>query len=574
MHPFRISAPVQKTGRSASRSVAVVAGVCVVLGLVTRVALYLRNGPLTLDETMLALNVAMRGLYGLTRPLAFEQTAPLLFLWASRCAVRLAGVTEYALRATPFIAGLILPPAVGLAADELVSRRAACVAAALAMLCPIDVQYAVTFKQYAIDAAVAAVQLVLVLRVARQPDRRGAWLALLGACVLAPVTSAPSLFVTPVALAALTLAPTIRKRRSAYPRLAGLAVIWATVAGVNFFRFQRSTVTSAYMQRFWAGAFLQPPARAAANLIRIRIGFMIQEVLLGNSINYPAVWRILLLLVAVLGCWRMIRREGVWTGVLLIGPIAAVVVAAAARVYPLSDRTLLFLAPTCILAVVAGLEAGADLLGPSRGAMGFAVSALCVLIPPAADAVARLRSRVTPDLVRTTTAMVWRDVQRGEPVYVFSRDVPVWAFYTTDWSHPDLTRVRALLGLAASTGPNSGNARSRSGPVRDEGSGLVLHDSGRTEMIGVPTGMEDQYLGARSRTTDPGWSTNEAARIQAAAAPRAWLFFTYWNPRVDAWLVDILVASGGRIVARVVDPSIRVYQYEADLRATGRESSR
>jgi membrane protein YdbS with pleckstrin-like domain len=83
----------------------------------------------------------------------------------------------------------------------------------------------------------------------------------------------------------------------------------------------------------------------------------------------------------------------------------------------------------------------------------------------------------------------------------------------------------------------------------------------RTELIGAPTGIEDTYLGARSRVPDPGWAVNDAARIRAVASP-VWLFFTYWNVRVDRWLLDALSAGGGRVTDRVVTPYMRVYRVD------------
>jgi antitoxin (DNA-binding transcriptional repressor) of toxin-antitoxin stability system len=286
-------------------------------------------------------------------------------------------------------------------------------------------------------------------------------------------------------------------------------------------------------------------------------------VFLGNSVNYPAFWRLALLGVALLGIWHMIRAVGAWTGVLLVGPVGAVTILSLAHMYPLSDRTLLSLAPVCILSVVAGLDALTEFVRPSARAAVFACGMVGVLGPPAVDAIRWWRAGPDPRELRATTARVWHDVQRGEPVYIFSRDVPVWTFYTTDWTHPDTARVRALLAMAASTGPNAGNAPTRSGPVLGEGSTLVLRDSGRTELVGVPTGMEDTYLGARSRTPDSGWAVNEATRVRQVASPDAWLFFTYWNERVDQWLLDSLRTGGGRITAQVVGPTIRVYQYDS-----------
>src|SRR5262244_432629 len=87
------------------------AALAVVLGLAgaaVRLRYFALRRPLWLDECMLALNVASRSARELLRPLDYGQAAPPLFLWIERLAVRLAGVTEPALRAWPLLAGVLL----------------------------------------------------------------------------------------------------------------------------------------------------------------------------------------------------------------------------------------------------------------------------------------------------------------------------------------------------------------------------------------------------------------------------------------------------------------------------------
>jgi hypothetical protein len=406
----------------------------------------------------------------------------------------------------------------------------------LAILCPLDIQYAATFKQYALDATVTAGVVVAALAVVRYPASRWAWAGWVVCCLVSPLVSASSVFVTMTAFVALMLAPVGRR-----VRIMGIAGAWLVVAVANYLYFQRATVTNGYMQRYWAGTFLQPPLHDAIALIRARSGFLMEEILLGDAHAYPAVWRLALLGLMVFGWWWAGRRVGVWAAVLLAGPFVAVGGAAVMRAYPLSDRTLLFLAPLCILSVVAG-----------AGAIDWhGVVFAALILPPVADAIVR-RPHDGEDL-RATTAMVWRQVQAGEPVYVFSRSLPVWTFYTTDWSHPDLRRTDSLMTLGAALGPNSGNAPARPAPVSHGGDALRY----RGELVGIATGMEDVLAGPRKRVPDPGWATNEAARIQAVASPRAWVYVTYCHDHCEQRLRDTLVAGGGQ----VSDQSGRVFEF-------------
>jgi Dolichyl-phosphate-mannose-protein mannosyltransferase len=300
----------------------------IVLGVGYRVALYGHPQILSLDEAMLALNVARRSWAGLLTPLAFQQTAPVLYLWFTKLALLAGGVTERALRAVPFIAGLALIPLVWLATRDLVSRPTAWVAAALAALFPLGVAYGTIAKPYTIDAAVTA--LLLVLAMSNAP---GWWLV---ASIITPFLSTPSVFVNASCLLA--------KRRDvrAHPQI---AIGWVAAVASNFFLFQHRSADAPYLQHFWAQSFPHLPLGASLQLVQLRAGFLMQDLFTGYSVAYPRAWHWVLLVVVLAGVTHIARRRGPWAAVMLAGPIVAVGLAAAVHLYPLADRTLLFTAP-------------------------------------------------------------------------------------------------------------------------------------------------------------------------------------------------------------------------------------
>jgi len=76
-------------------------------GFILRTMQYSFNRSLWLDESILALNIVNRTFYGLTKPLEYNQGAPLLFLFAQKLVISVFGNSDYALRAFPYFASII-----------------------------------------------------------------------------------------------------------------------------------------------------------------------------------------------------------------------------------------------------------------------------------------------------------------------------------------------------------------------------------------------------------------------------------------------------------------------------------
>ena len=64
------------------------------VAIALRLRQYLYGRSLWVDEAFLALNIAERSFTELARPLGWDQTAPILFLWMERASVLLFGTHE------------------------------------------------------------------------------------------------------------------------------------------------------------------------------------------------------------------------------------------------------------------------------------------------------------------------------------------------------------------------------------------------------------------------------------------------------------------------------------------------
>jgi hypothetical protein len=487
---------------------------------------------------MLALNLILRDTIGLSRPLDLEQSAPVLYLWLSRAALVLGGVNEWMLRLVPVLSGVLLAWAVWSFARRLLSPPAALLATAIAALSPLAVWYANVAKPYAVDALVATLLLLTALR-ARESDRKAPWIALGLGGLLAPFLSAPAVFVLAGLLVAFLPARRMWTGRvgARYLAFAGCVAIGA---GGNYLLFQRGVGGEAYLLRFYDRAFPWPPDASLPGRLSRLVSDFTQFFYYSRSIDIPAFILVATLAVAALGLWSLHRRFGWWWTGLCVTPGLVVVGAAVLHKYPPVERLLLFLTPLLAVITAAGVEFLVERLVPRRRSLAFAVVACAgLLVPAITDARNVLRPHGEGAEVRPMIAAYATGRESGDPVYIYARAVPIWGFYTTDWSHPDLLRLDELKSLAIRIGPNSGNSPSRGGPVQREGFDLVVRAGDHEEMVGTPSGVEILYGRSGRQEPDPGWADNEVEHI--------WVLLTHHSTQVEDQLQAAILRGGGRI---------------------------
>jgi len=523
-----------ETGTTSSRWSGVptlIAVGAIVVGVVLRVVEFTRNRPLWLDEAMLALNIAARPLTQLARPLDYDQTAPLLYLWIERVAITLGGVSERSLRVLPFVAGLALVPAVWLIARRVAGQVTASLATVLIALSVSLVAFANEGKQYGVDPLATVMVVWLAVRVLDAPDDGRRWIQLIIGGLGALLLSQPAVFVLGGAACALVTAGGVRRSRFAR-RYGALAVaLWSLTFVVLYVALYRATAQSPYMQGFWEGTFLD--LRAPDFLLRLQL-FAIavfSAPTLAGPTNAPPWLLGLAWSCGVATLWR--RRPA--AGVLSLTPIVLAAIACALGYYAVMDRLFLFAAPLTALAY-ASLLASVVELEPARGANLRLAGACAALVAIAAPTHVK---RITHPVYYAVGKQVIADVDamsRGEPIYVAARSFPLWVFYTTDWRAPDEGRLRWAASIAGAGGPAHNNAPSRARASVAETRWLVRPYRGRVEIIGTPTGR--QYR-TSTRALDPtlsptdlalplrpdtGWAELEVNRMASVARPRLWIF--------------------------------------------------
>ena len=501
----------------------VLAAVAVVLsGIALRVYAFLLNRPLWLDEAMLALNITTRSYGELLQPLAFDQWAPPLFLWLERFVVETAGVSEATLRFIPLLAGLAMVVLAWPVARYFLGNRDAIFATAILALQLTLSRYATEVKPYGTDAFVTMMVLGLLVFVLGSPVSRWRWLCLIIGGGLALTFSHPALFVLAGVPAALIMDRRTRQSPAFRMRLVSLCLAWALVFVVMYATLYTAGTNDAYLARYWEGSYLLRMLGAERTWLRGAV-----------------------FCTGLVVFWR--RNQSAAVAALAV-PILALGMAAAVHAYPLTTRLMVFLAPISAVAYASALGFALSLVPRSRqlATFGFLLAAMAARQIYYVDRY--LGSTINSEDSRELVEWISRE-RHGAPVYVNAFGAPAWAFYTTDWTSPDPVRLDWFESVLSSRGVAFANRPSRHRTVINEGAEIQFEWQSGIDLVGIGTGME--YRNAKGHLQprpDPGWASNEIARIRRVAAPFAWVLLSHYTESQQYELLAALEIVGGRVL--------------------------
>jgi hypothetical protein len=504
------------SGAASYRRLALIA---IAIGAILSIALYLQRPSLWLDEAGVALNIGRRSFAGLAEPLDWRQFAPVPWLWLEKLAVTVGGMHEWALRAPALVAGIALPWLVWAAGRRLVGEPAALVATVLTASGASLRYYANETKPYALDAAVAALLLLLAARMSDHRDDHRSWWGIGIIGVLAILMSFPAVLILGGIGLALASDALVRRHWPSLRRAVGWGIVWVAAFAVPQFLLYRRAASIARMPDFWRPAMAQI---GTSGLIG-RVSAAVNELIM--TLMAVTVWpgsRLFLALFAV-GAWIVWRRGGARPALLLIGPLFVTGVAWGIDRLPAHRRLMLFLAPVIALLLGAALTGMVDSLPRRWRSAGVALCLLLVLGVVISEISTGVRERKPSGGRELAAAVLARD---PAPLWLTGASAAVWLVYSTDWSRPDTVRLDWFAATLRPRGPINRGGPDAAARTPDE---LLTFSAGPRglEMLATPSGLHIDVAGAAAEGPSHGWGAHEAARIVAVAGRGAWLLMTH-----------------------------------------------
>jgi Dolichyl-phosphate-mannose-protein mannosyltransferase len=404
------------------------------IGVVLRIWQYAAGTSLWLDELAVAQNVISRPVGKLlSSPLAWDQVAPKGFLLAEKLAVGLLGVNEYGLRFFPLlcsIAALIFFVRV----SERVLGHAAPIAVALFATAGPLIDYAARVKQYSTDVAVAVLLLWMALELQR---RERSARELHGAGIIGAIAvwfSQPAVLV--LAGLGTTLIVVARRNRDGrsrswpWPLLLWWGASAAAATAASFASVTAETRHSLMTTYDYWRLGMPPDSLLQAIQSLWPLHPLTALVARGSLSGLAYPFAHLYMLLALFGAYIFFRRS--WPVALLIyTPLLAALAAAVARLYPFSDRLILFLLPGFFLGAAAAIDWLR--LQISRRFSSFGLAAVLLLTFPAVLPIIKQPPPYRIDDVKPPLSYLQRQRIPGDVIYVYYNAVPAMSFYAHEF---------------------------------------------------------------------------------------------------------------------------------------------
>jgi hypothetical protein len=402
----------------------------VIVGAALRLWQYAADTSQWTDELALTKGILTLDLqHLLTAPLLFQQVAPKGFLLVQKLLVMALGPSDYALRLFPLACSLAaLLVFTRLAARMLEGAGPLAASVLFATAAPFIVSGALV-KQFAADVCVAVLLWWLAHELTSRPltRRRAVWAALLGSLLV--WFSQPGVLMVAALGATLVAWPPethegTRARRLLFPMLACWAASSLAATLVAFATLAPGT--GEYVRRFWAIGYAP---RSAARLFgtlwpldQLRLLYGPGLAHGGLAYRLPTMY-VALTAVGFVVLWRRDRR----TAALLLAPPVLTLGAAVVGQYPFSERLILFLVPSFMLAIAAAVEAVRRLLRPYSRVL--ALSAAVALLLPALYPLAATPPVYYSEHMKPVLSYVRERRQPGDGIYVYYGAAHAVTFY-------------------------------------------------------------------------------------------------------------------------------------------------
>jgi hypothetical protein len=345
------------------------------IGISFRLILFFQNRNLIIDEANIVRNIYERDFIGLLKPLSYQQYAPPLFLWMEELWSLLLGYSEQAMRLTALLCGIAALFVYRKVLLQLLPLYSSLLPLGLFCFAPILAKYATEVKQYIPDAFVAITLVLFALKIPLNLSARlqfsARWIVLGSMAIWA---SQPSVFIL-ASVGLYYFAQCWEDKKWTYiPSLIIIALIWLSQFFIYYWLILRHQINSSYLQNYHQEYFLYALPKTIAEWQHngLRMGE-----LLHNSVGYYLVPFYLGTVLIITGLISLFRKSFPLF-VLIVGPIALTLLAAALHQFSLIERVCIFVLPFMMILAGFGLDYFIQ-LGNKAVTIGATIAALIIL---------------------------------------------------------------------------------------------------------------------------------------------------------------------------------------------------
>jgi len=405
----------------------------ILVAIVVRIAVFLQNRNLFIDEANIARNIYERNLLQLATPLSYEQYAPPVFLWALKLFTFLFGYGEIAFRLYPLLAGIASLVVLHQLLKQLVTVKAIWYPIGLFAVGYMSIRYSTEVKQYMSDVLVVLSLLLLALKRDIATTPRSVffltWIVVGSVAIWAAMPSVFALAGVGVYYFWQSVAARDNKKTSV---VIFIGLVWMAQFGLYYLIILKPQIETSYLQNFHRDYFLFAIPRSKAewlhnwyvikNLIQETAGFWVW------AFNFNIFF-------LIVGAVFLFTRNAAKSMLILV-PLVAVLVAAAANQYSLIPRVALFVSPLLLVLIGYGLDV---LIRIRPVPVSLILLALCaVLIFKFNNLKMAWERYETEEITDAMNFLFQQRINHGAQLYIDNGARPAFIYYTQ--IHPEHDR--------------------------------------------------------------------------------------------------------------------------------------
>lgn len=412
--------------------------IIILMGVGVRIAVYLQNRNLFIDEANLARNVFERDMVDLAAPLSYEQYAPPVFLWVTKLFTSIFGYGELAFRIFPLLAGIAALYLMYLVLKELTSFKSLWYPLGMLAISYIMIRYSSELKQYMTDVLVVLSLILLAIKTdINKVNGQKFVLTWFIAGSIAIWAAMPSIFVLAgIGLYYLVIGLKQREYKK-FPYIAVVGALWLLQFLIYYSLILQPQIESEYLQRFHTDWFL---FLTPSNADELKHNVNVLRNLLEEAGGYNYWMRLFNAALLFFGAvWFSIKDA---RSLMLTVPLIGVMIAAGLNQYTLIPRVALFTMPLMLILIGYGME--------QLMRLRFVAVPIIVALIGAwgiwAHSMVNMAWNPT-ETEQVTDAMefaVKNNITRGEQLYLHNGARPAFIYYTQ--MHPGRAKWKNIAG--------------------------------------------------------------------------------------------------------------------------------
>lgn len=316
-------------------------------GMLIRLKVYLSGFTLWLDECSLSLSIMHRSIFGYFSPLEHTQSAPVLFMMATKAVTSIFGINEFSLRLIPFLSSILALPIFYFFSKKFLEKKYSIIVALLLFSINYNlIYYSAEFKQYSSDVLLCMFAFLLFCSFDLSKNGyKKIFVYALSAFILF-LFSFPTLFIT-----GGFILYNFKSLKKKFKKL--LVFLTPFIVLLPFYYIfvlypSRAEMLEVY-KSLWQNGFVNLNPMSFVIVLKVNINYFFSQ-------SKYTLFGVILLIMSLVFVIKNVKQNISKANLLLLYTFCCILIASFLEVYPIKERVALYLLPFFLILIVKPID--------------------------------------------------------------------------------------------------------------------------------------------------------------------------------------------------------------------------